>query len=47
MSANVNKEPTREQCIDMEIVMDAYSAPEQAVGWYYYCVARNRLAKVR
>jgi hypothetical protein len=30
------KEPTREKRIDMEIVVDAYDAWEQAMGWHYY-----------
>jgi hypothetical protein len=30
------KEPAREKRIDMEIVVDAYDALEQAMGWYYY-----------
>jgi len=30
------KEPAREQRISMEIVVDAYDAWEQAMGWYYY-----------
>jgi hypothetical protein len=30
------KEPAREKRIEMEIVVDAYDAWEQAMGWYYY-----------
>jgi hypothetical protein len=30
------KEPAREKRIDMDIVVDAYGALEQAMGWYYY-----------
>lgn len=30
------KEPAREKRIDMEIIVDAYGAWEQAMGWYYY-----------
>lgn len=30
------REPAREKRIDMEIVVDAYYAVEQAMGWYYY-----------
>lgn len=30
------KEPAREKRIDMEIVVDAYGAGEQAMSWYYY-----------
>lgn len=33
---SANKEPAREKRIDMEIVVDAYGAGEQAMGWYYY-----------
>jgi hypothetical protein len=28
--------PEREQCIAMEIVVDAYDPQERAMGWYYY-----------
>jgi hypothetical protein len=30
------EEPAREKRISMEIVVDAYDAWEQAMGWYYY-----------
>lgn len=30
------QEPAREERISMEIVVDAYDAWEQAMGWYYY-----------
>src|SRR5579864_2912651 len=30
------KDDEREERIDMEIIVDAYSAEEQALGWYYY-----------
>ena len=30
------QEAQREQRIDMEIVVDAYGAQEQAMSWYYY-----------
>jgi hypothetical protein len=30
------REPAREKRIDMEIVVDAYDAVEQAMSWYYY-----------
>lgn len=30
------KEPAREERISMEIIVDAYDAWEQAMGWYYY-----------
>ena len=32
----VKKDETREHRIMMEIVVDAYGAEEQAMGWYYY-----------
>jgi hypothetical protein len=32
----MKKEPAREKRIEMEIVVDAYGALEQAMGWYYY-----------
>jgi len=31
-----NKDEAREHRIVMEIVVDAYGAEEQAIGWYYY-----------
>ncbi len=30
------KDETREERIDMEIIVDAYGSEEQALGWYYY-----------
>ncbi len=32
----VERDETREERIDMEIVVDAYEAEERAMGWYYY-----------
>ena len=32
----IKREEIREQRIIMEIVVDAYGAEEQAMGWYYY-----------
>ena len=29
-------DPEREECITMEIIVDAYGPEEQAMGWYYY-----------
>ncbi len=37
------KEPAREERISMEIVVDAYDAWEQAMGWYYYMEDSLRL----
>jgi hypothetical protein len=34
--AKRKEEPAREKRISMEIVVDAYDAWEQALGWYYY-----------
>ncbi len=34
--ARIEKDETREERIHMEIVVDAYDAEEQAMGWYYY-----------
>jgi hypothetical protein len=34
--AKRKEEPAREKRISMEIVVDAYDAWEQAMGWYYY-----------
>ncbi len=36
ISKAAKKEPAREKRIEMEIVVDAYGALEQAMGWYYY-----------
>jgi hypothetical protein len=36
MVKSSKKEPAREKRIDMEIVVDASGASEQAMGWYYY-----------
>jgi hypothetical protein len=36
MSTKAKKEPAREKRIEMDIVVDAYGALEQAMGWYYY-----------
>ena len=30
------KDETREERINMEIIVDAYGSEEQALGWYYY-----------
>lgn len=32
----VKEDPIREKRIDYEIVVDAYSREERAMGWYYY-----------
>lgn len=34
--ATVKRDEDREERISMEIVVDAYGAEEQAMGWYYY-----------
>jgi Calcium binding len=34
--AKPKHDPEREQRITMDIVVDAYDAQEQAMGWYYY-----------
>jgi len=34
--AKTKKNPTREDRIENEIVVDAYGAEERAMGWYYY-----------
>jgi hypothetical protein len=33
---NIKRDEGREERISMEIVVDAYGAEEQAMGWYYY-----------
>jgi hypothetical protein len=40
--AKRKEEPAREKRISMEIVVDAYDAWEQAMGWYYYLQDRLR-----
>ncbi|MDB9529784.1 calcium-binding protein [Oscillatoria sp. CS-180] len=32
----MDADPEREQRIDGEIIVDAYSSEEVAMGWYYY-----------
>ncbi|PSB01633.1 calcium-binding protein [Merismopedia glauca] len=32
----VAEDAEREERIDLEIIVDAYTAEEQAMGWYYY-----------
>ena len=34
--AKAKRDEDREERISMEIVVDAYGAEEQAMGWYYY-----------
>jgi Calcium binding len=34
--SHIELNPEREERIDMEIVVDAYTPEEQAMGWYYY-----------
>lgn len=34
--AKPERDPSREERIRMEIVVDAYGPEEQAMGWYYY-----------
>ena len=53
------KDPARERRIEMEIVVDAYGAEEQAMGWYCYlqdklvfpftatCVAERAISPLR
>lgn len=31
-----DKDETRDERIRMEVIVDAYTAEEQALGWYYY-----------
>ncbi len=33
---NVETDESREERIDMEIVVDAYEEEERRLGWYYY-----------
>src|SRR6185437_1638130 len=53
------KDEEREQRIIMEIIVDAYDAEEQAMGWYYYleqhlhfpfsarCIARRSISPLK
>jgi hypothetical protein len=34
--SRVKQDKSREERIDMEIVVDAYNEDERAMGWYYY-----------
>lgn len=57
--AKVNRDEEREERITMEIVVDAYGAEEQAMGWYYYlqdtmqfpftavCVNKRRISPLK
>ena len=57
--AKIKRDEIREQRIIMEIVVDAYGAEEQAMGWYYYledtikfpflakCIARRTISPLR
>ena len=52
-------DPERDERIDMEIIVDAYSAEEQAMGWYVYlddhlqfpfpakCIAERAISPLR
>ena len=35
-SSHLKENKTREQRIEMEVVVDAYNAEERAMGWYCY-----------
>ena len=39
---SAHKEPRREERIDQEIIVDAYSPEERALSWYYYLEQRLR-----
>ena len=57
--SKVDRDETREYRIAMEIVVDAYDAEEQAMGWYYYldetlsfstltkCIAERAISPLR
>ena len=57
--AKIKKDEIREERIIMEIVVDAYGAEEQAMGWYYYledtikfpflakCIARRVISPLK
>jgi hypothetical protein len=42
MSRTNKRNSSREHRIDMEIVVDAYSPHERALGWYYYLEGKLR-----
>ena len=54
--SRIEKDEAREERITIEIIVDAYSAEEQAMGWYYYlednlsfpfkarCIAERRIS---
>ena len=57
--AKAERDAQREERITMEIVVDAYGAQEQAMGWYYYlqdtmqfpftatCISKRRSSPVK
>ena len=57
--AEIERDEAREERIVMEIVVDAYDAEEQAMGWYYYledtlnfpflarCIAKRAISPLR
>ncbi|NCJ05538.1 calcium-binding protein [Synechococcales cyanobacterium C] len=57
--AKAKRDEEREERITMEIVVDAYSLEEQAMGWYYYlegtmqfpftavCVSKRRISPLK
>ncbi len=57
--AKVERDREREERIEMEIVVDAYGAEEQAMGWYYYlqdrlqfpfkanCISKRRISPLK
>ncbi len=40
--AKPKKDPSREERIDNEVVVDAYGPDERAMGWYYYLEGKIR-----
>ncbi|MGB0389705.1 MAG: calcium-binding protein [Ardenticatenaceae bacterium] len=59
MMAKVERDQVREDRIDNEIIVDAYSPEEQAMGWYHYldekltfpfrarCIQKKRISPLR
>ncbi len=57
--AKEERDREREERIEMEIVVDAYGAEEQAMGWYYYlqdtlqfpftanCISKRRISPLK
>ena len=57
--AKVERDPEREDRIEMEAIVDCYGPEEQAMGWYYYiadtlvtpltttCIRKRRISPLK